>query len=266
LTKSISHHLALFAMRHDDWQDAALTHRHIHNRVNRSGGKSKQGVFDAKKAFGSYKLDCKSYLKHVGKEDTSLQPSLELYRFTDDQQGLVGHISFPKCFEGTVLLAGSRKVLNKIISGLSEELVRSEEDEAAPSPVDDDQEVSRASEDDAEGAEEHDDDEDEEDDEEEQEEEEEASRISTFEKNSFRSPKFWLRWQADVASSSAPDKETVQETNSGYLVFAGNDCRKFTGTISCEGLGWNNASVTGWKLKGRSEQDCAIEWKQEETT
>ncbi|KAJ4311749.1 hypothetical protein N0V94_007799, partial [Neodidymelliopsis sp. IMI 364377] len=158
----------------DDWQDHALSTRHMHNRNSRraSGKGKKNAAFDVRKTFGEYEVKCASWERALSAEDgIDEDASLELLRLTEDGQGVLGELVLPGVLRAAVVLAASRKTLTIITAELSGEGVEDSEDE------------------DEEGAEDDDDDE-----EEEEEEEEESSRFSTFEKNSFRSPKFWLAW------------------------------------------------------------------------
>eukprot|EP01119_Soliformovum_irregulare_P000214 TRINITY_DN10151_c0_g1_i1.p1 TRINITY_DN10151_c0_g1~~TRINITY_DN10151_c0_g1_i1.p1 ORF type:complete len:183 (+),score=20.83 TRINITY_DN10151_c0_g1_i1:154-702(+) len=167
----------------NDWQDTMTQHRHVHNRIaNRDRTSKKGGGFDAKRMFGSYKIECRSFQKMI--KGNTQEPTLELFGFTEDGQGITGHISFPDALEASVILAGSRRALNKIMSNLqSSNQVESHDNDSGD---------------------EH---------------EDQHQQRSKFEKNSFRSPKFWLRWQGNPLSGDV-------ETESGYIVFAGNDCRK----------------------------------------
>lgn len=75
----------------------------------------------------------------------------------------------------------------------------------------------------------------------------------TFEKNSFRNPKFWLRFKSPTNPS---------DIGTGYLVFSGNDCRRFKGTLSSELREWDNIAISGWKAVGMSERDISFQWGQ----
>jgi hypothetical protein len=224
----------------DDWQDTAFSSRHMHN--NR-GGKSKRSNFDVRKTFGSYELKCPAFLKL---EDVSPEQnaSFELYRLTENGEGVVGEVALPGALNAAMVLAASRESLRRTVEGLEED----ENDE-----------------------------EDEEDDEEEEDENDSAptspsqSRFETFEKNSFRSPKFWLKWSGAPISrtpttpSSPKASRKVKEnadvqTGLGYIVFSGNDCRKFKGTINCEAFGWKDVAITGHKIAARSESDVPVAW------
>lgn len=66
-----------------------------------------------------------------------------------------------------------------------------------------------------------------------------------------------MKWQGRLLNEAAED-EVV--TDDGYIVFSGNACEKFHGTLSCEGLGWKNVKVTGWKIKGMNARDFEIGW------
>jgi hypothetical protein len=219
----------------DDWQDAAFSSRHMHN--NR-GVKSKRSTFDVHKTFGSYEIKCPAWQKldDVSPEHNAV---LELYRFTENREGVVGELALPGALRAAVILAGSRKSLARIVDELEEE---------------DEEEGEEAEEEEA--------NEDEDDDEVEQ------DRFQTFEKNSFRSPKFWFRWSGALVTKSIPTSKEGKEaknaeeveTGLGYIVFAGNDCRKFKGTINCTPFGWKDVAITGQKIAGRSESDIPVAW------
>jgi hypothetical protein len=228
----------------DDWQDAAFSSRHMHNRVGRSGGrgtgKSKRNsVFDVRKTFASYTCKCPAW--HKLNSATEQTASLELYRLTDNSEGVVGQLSLPGVLEAAVILAASRDSLQRIVLEL-EPTPQSGNGEAVEN--DDDAEDDEASESDHDTSEE---------------EENEHDRFGTFEKNSFRSPKFWLQWNGDLSPTStrASDKH---EAGLGYIVFSGNDCRKFTGTLNCASLAWKDVSFSGHRIASRSESDVPVVW------
>jgi hypothetical protein len=205
----------------DDWQDAAFSSRHMHN--NR-GVKSKRSAFDVRKTFGSYAIKCPAWQK-LEDIPTEQAASLELYRMTENREGVVGELALPRALRAAVVLAGSRKSLAGIVEGF----VNEEGDN-----IDAD----------------------------------EQDRFQTFEKNSFRSPKFWFRWNGTLEVSSNSTSKEVEESSSrdnmdtglGYIVFVGNDCRKFKGTLNCSQLGWKDVAITGQKLAGRSESDVPVAW------
>jgi hypothetical protein len=219
----------------DDWQDAAFSSRHMHN--NR-GNRSKRNTFDVRKAFGSYSIKCAAWQKldGVSPEHTA---SLELYRLTENGEGVVGEIALPGALNAATVFAASRKSLGRIIEGLEEE---EDQDDEAEDEIEDDNEDSDAA---------------------------EQDRFQTFEKNSFRSPKFWFRWSGVpivMAQSGSKEGEKSNtaientETGLGYVVFAGNDCRKFKGTINCAQFGWKDVALTGHKIAARSESDVPVAW------
>ena len=55
----------------DDWQDHALTTRHMHNRNSRraSGKGKKNAPFDVRKTFGEYEVKCASWERALGELD-----------------------------------------------------------------------------------------------------------------------------------------------------------------------------------------------------
>ncbi|KAK8101034.1 catalase [Apiospora kogelbergensis] len=242
----------------DNWEETVLSSRHIHNRIGGRAGKSKAGdkshgggAFDVRKSFGTYEVK-------VGKGKQASSSKLEILRLTVDGKGVIGDLRLEGALTATVLMAGSRKALNIIVNGLAEANVAPGEatgldileagngdvDRVQSDNTDDsgDPDVDGTDGYDAGG-------------ESQPREERQQGRLETFEKNSFRSPKFWLRFQGH---SSRPDEAV--HSGSGYLVFSGNDCRKFDGTISCDALSWDNKKVTGWKTISRSERDIFMLW------
>jgi hypothetical protein len=87
-------------------------------------------------------------------------------------------------------------------------------------------------------------------DEDEEEDNEEQSRFETLTAKPPSSPKL---------SRKASEGDDV-ETGLGYIVFAGNDCRKFKGTLNCEAYGWKDVAITGHKIAARSESDVPVVW------
>lgn len=55
------------------------------------------------------------------------------------------------------------------------------------------------------------------------------------------------------------DDDDVVETNTGYLVFSGRDCKAFKGTVSCACAGLDNAAVVGRKVTSKATQ-CPVRW------
>ncbi|TLS31226.1 hypothetical protein PpBr36_02788 [Pyricularia pennisetigena] len=249
----------------DDWQDHALSTRHMHNRNSRRDSKDKKKTanFDVRKTFGDYEVKCTAYdrvLKgslEAGDQDDLDEPQLELLRLTDDGQGILGQLKLPGVVAATVVLAASRKRLQIITDRLSGAVAGDEEDE------EDEEDANSADHDDEDGGEDGD---------------ATPDRFDTFEKNSFRSPKFWLAWNGVVdskARENAPPlspvvsrkssnafsfKSSAYQHGLGYVVFTTNDCRRFKGTLSCRELGWKDVSLNGFKSTGRSESDRPVTW------
>ncbi|KAJ1325778.1 hypothetical protein MN608_08973 [Microdochium nivale] len=342
----------------DDWQETALSTRHMHNRQR--GGRGAKGnssssktdnssAFDVRRMFGTYSLSCpkatpsppSSAVPAVregargaggkrGKRDDNSSSSggsdgvLEIYRLTDDGRGLIGCFLLPlaaaggsigsgveeqtspdgkevtppetqsriSLLEATVVLTGSRKVMRHIIKEIEHEACDSSEGEAEKDrskrkmtiTKSDETGGDRNSEDDLEGEESLNDEQSEESDLESEQEDKDHRYRRPFEKNSFRSPKFWAEWRStgsgsgidpvgsvttgDEIVSARPESraEGNEKSNSilagtGYLVFqGGNDCRKFSGTISCPDLGWNNLAMSGRKRASAKTRDTAVFW------
>jgi hypothetical protein len=243
----------------DSWQETAFTSRHMHNRQSRnngtksSSGKSKRTTFDVRKTFGSYTIKCPSWFKLYNEMDTSSNQDavLELYRLTECGNGVVGEMSLPGVIRAAVLLAASRKSLQGILDTL--EPVKETEEEKV-----EEEKKSRKKKDD----EEDDEDEEEEEEEKSEESEPEPDRFDTFEKNSFREPKFWLRWNGVLESMG--DGEEKAESGLGYIIFPSNDCRKFKGTLNCASLEWKDVAFSGHKIAPRSESDIPVAWGPDE--
>ncbi|THV88465.1 hypothetical protein D6D26_09947 [Aureobasidium pullulans] len=235
----------------DDWQDAAFSSRHMHNRVNRNGGrgggKSKRNTFDVRKTFGSYECKCPAWHRITSERGSSDQHAvLELYRLTEDGQGVVGELSLPGVLQAAVILAASRKSLQGILSEL--EPVKSPQEDEKPSEsadtTDDTGDLNQ--------------DEDSDEEESEQEQEPEPDRFETFEKNSFRKPKFWLQWNGMLSPTSTESEKA--ESGLGYIIFPSNDCKKFKGTLNCASLEWKDVALSGHKIAPRSESDIPVAW------
>ncbi|KAI6379802.1 hypothetical protein MCOR25_001935 [Pyricularia grisea] len=247
----------------DDWQDHALSTRHMHNRNSRRDSKDKKKTanFDVRKTFGDYEVKCTAYDRVLkgsleGDDQDDLdEPQLELLRLTDDGQGILGLLKLPGVVAATVVLAASRKRLQIITDRLSGDVDGDQDDDEDEDANSDD----------------HDEDDDDDDD-------ASPDRFDTFEKNSFRSPKFWLAWNGVVdpkAKENAPPsspvatrklsnafsfKSNAYQEGLGYVVFTTNDCRKFKGTLSCKELGWKDVSLNGFKSTGKSESDRPVVW------
>lgn len=250
----------------EEWQEAAFSNRHVHNRIRggrNQGRKARPGaVFDVRKTFGTYDLKCpaaeKTTVAHDGADHDPANSRLELYRLNERGDAVLGELSLSTVLHGVVILAGGRKVINSVIASLSQEAEASDvEDGEANAPRAHTQNDRNGSEGEADVLNDAESDSSDEDD------NEDASnrRFKTFEKNSFRSPKFWLRWQGSIPSQSPEAGTNSVTTGSGYIVFAGNDCSKFQGTISCEELGWDNVKISGRKEATRSTRDTEISWQ-----
>lgn len=295
----------------NDWQDAAFNTRHLHNRNDRGGRGQKRHEFQVSSMFGTHLIKCpaidrlqadsahaiaasaSSNKAKRRRSSASGEVVLEIYRLTDDEDGLLGSLKSAGVMEATVVFAGSRKLLWKIWSQLGGTgAAESGEAEAKGKRTAErmaglpngkgpsghggrgrhggrggGQAARGDEEEDGEGSDDDDDDDADElqsisssvDSEERQ-----RRRTSTFEKNSFRHPKFWFRWQgqlSDEASEAADLGSGGGDVHgSGYIVFSGNDCKRFQGTITSEQLAWNNVKMSGWKAKPQPERDFEVVW------
>jgi hypothetical protein len=204
----------------------------------RSGGASKP--FNPLAALGRYEVSLSSgpaISQHV----------FEIHELTEDETGLLGTFDFMK-LNGMFVLAGSQKQLANIIAGLEEDNDSDEEDDE-----EDDEDSQDSQDDDAEDSEP-------EPSAIELQDERVNRRARAFEKNSFRNPKFWMKWKGTPESEAGNDGEPNEvQTDMGYIVFANNECDKFEGTITCPSLDWKQLKLKGRKVhsKGRS---CPTSW------
>ncbi|TQN64440.1 hypothetical protein CSHISOI_10980 [Colletotrichum shisoi] len=269
-----------------DWQEAAFATRHMHNRASKS--KAGGGAFEVRRTLGRYDVKCPSASRASSSPESggkkgkrtaaaaaaAARPTLDIFRLSDDGRGLLGELVLPGALEASVILTGSRKTLEDLMAQFEEgeeeeeegedELGNSREDDGVhdeghgkPVPIGkcdfEDEDGGDTS-----GHQESDDDDP----------DKERSRFQAFEKNSFWSPKFWFQWKGRTTAPSPPppppdDRGLAAgraETGRGYVVFSGNDCRSFKGTITCDALGWKDASMSGWKEVSMSERDVAFAW------
>lgn len=295
----------------NDWQDAAFNTRHLHNRNDRGGRGQKRHEFQVSSMFGTHLIKCpaidrlqadsaqaaaragSSKKAKRRRSSASGEVVLEIYRLTDDEDGLLGSLKSDGVMDATVVFAGSRKLLWRIWSQLGgtgaadsgEAEAKGKRTAERMAGLPNGKGASRHGgrggrsggqasqgngEEDGEGSDDDGGDDDEDEDELQSisssvdSEERQRRRTSTFEKNSFRHPKFWFRWQgqiSDEASAAADLGDGGCDVHgSGYIVFSGNDCKRFQGTMTSEQLAWNNIKMSGWKAKPQPERDFEVEW------
>jgi hypothetical protein len=268
LAAIITRPLAISTMD-DDWQLEFLTSRHVHNRQSRKSTARNTGSSSVLQAFGSYEVQCSSAeaAARLLQQETALhgdgkkthrrqkQPSeslLQINSFTDNEDGLAGTLCLIGALDATILLAGSRKTLQRlldedvaevglcartVLGGSDKEInTQTQESETAKSPDECSQHHTSSLA--ASGGVE----------------EKEILRFNKFEKNTFRQPKFWFAWTGRImCSPSAAGNATIEsaeeelQSGMGYLVFSGSKYKKFQGTISCDLLGWKDVAIIGWK-------------------
>lgn len=228
----------------DDWQDAVFSSRHMHNRVGAHGKSKYSKPFDVRKVFGSYNVKCAAWqkvLESTQEGHLDQAASLELYRLTEDGEGVIGELFMPSALNAGVIFAASRKSLQRTVSRMEHGDLEDTQDTASTDDLDQEsvENTHDVSDDDP-----------------------PEDRFSTFEKNSFRSPKFWFQWSGiPIAKTTSGSKETgMPESGLGYVVFTGNDCRKFKGTINCTSLKWKDVSIAGHKVAPRNETDIPVAW------
>lgn len=171
-------------------------------------------------------------------------PRMEISRLTDDESALVGELILPGVLEAGIILAATKKGLEKLIRQAEDNDANKETTDLSKNPqeerqteaegegevldssgpgVDDEDSGGSASSEDK-----------------------ERRRFDKFEKNSFRQPKFWLWWKGKVHRSDLGTSiDPEEESGMGYVVFSGNSCRKLEGTLSCASLQWENVAFSG---------------------
>jgi hypothetical protein len=225
----------------DDAIDSAFQSRRFAH--GKSKGKSGRGgtsrPFNPLAALGRYEVS-------LGAGPSTSQHVFEIHELTESETGLVGTFDLAK-LSGMFILAGSRKQLADIITGLEEGDEESDDEDAGSQEshdVDDNDDEAERSENKPSAIELQD--------------EKMNRRAQAFEKNSFRNPKFWMKWKGTPVTDKGDESNHVEE-DMGYLVFANNECDKFEGTITCPSLDWKQLKLKGRKVhsKGRS---CPTSW------
>lgn len=237
----------------EDWEDLALNHRRLpHGRTKKGGnasGRNGAGSFNPNSSFGVYELYGTAISRLTLESEKAI---FEIHEFTDTDGGLSASLVLGEKLEAAVLLAGSRKLLANLVAEAD-----ADEDGDAE---DDDADAEDGSDAASESEEEAGDDEDDEVDlpnSLDAKDRARNARTQAFEKNSFRSPKFWLQWQGDTVKS---DDEKVRERNVGYIVFSGGDCKSFQGTLSSRSLGWKDAAISGRKVTSKARPP-PVKWQ-----
>jgi hypothetical protein len=227
------------------FQSRRFAHGKSKGKSGRGSGRGGGGAskpFNPLAALGQYEV-------LLGAGPSTLKHVFEIHELTESETGLVGTFDFAT-LSGMFILAGSRKQLADIITGLEDD--DDEDDEEDEDDDDDGKHQNTQDDDDAESGNEP------EPSAIELQDEKVNRRARAFEKNSFRNPKFWMKWKG-TPSINSEGQQTQVETDMGYLVFTNNECDKFEGTITCPSLDWKQLKLKGRKVhsKGRS---CPLYW------
>nr|XP_023908583.1 uncharacterized protein LOC112020255 [Quercus suber] len=229
----------------DDWQDQAFSQKRIpKGRAGRGKGRG-PATFEVKKTFGSYTMTGNALDR--AEDAARVFHSFEIHGLDETGEGLVGSFSGTGVTSGVALLTGNRRTLERLVAE-SEDSGEPEEDEPQDGDSEDSDQLEDGEESDQKslsGIEESD--------------RKEAQRVQAFEKNSFRKPKFWMQWKAPVINTAGG--ATVVESNRAYIVFSGNDCKTFKGTISSEVLGWKDVAIAGRKMISKP-RECPLLWNE----
>lgn len=261
-------------MANDEWEDEFLSTRHVHNRGSRKtnrGGTKGQRTFDVRRTFGSYEVKCpaaerirstgdnaatkkeerkpeeKLKSRKKAKKD-SVRAEMEIKRLTDDGNGLLGELVLPGLLEAGLVLAATKKGLENFeaeTQANGNEISDMEQPFKTVSKIETSDEGSFQCESGSESEEEYEDPETST-----LSEDTERERFEKFEKNSFRQPKFWLWWRGRVRDTVLVDDDDswTLQSGVGYVVFAGNSCKRFEGTLSCERYDWEDVTFYGYKF------------------
>lgn len=246
----------------DTLEPAFASRRFAHGKSKSKSGRGARAAkpFNPLSALGRYEVSLGS-----GASSSGASSFVEIHELTPGEDGLIGTLCLGR-LRGMFILAGSRKGLEAIVQELDEE-DDDDDDDDEDSPIGSVDEFDRdANSDetrdepssDADLAEDYEPSALELDD------EKINRRAKAFEKNSFRNPKFWMRWKgrlvdiADDETGSSPISTPV-ESDMGYLVFTNNQCEQFDGTITCAALGWEQMKIRGRKLHSRATP-CAMAW------
>lgn len=243
----------------DSLEPAFASRRFAHGKSKSKSGRGARAAkpFNPLSALGRYEVSLGSSTSSANASSSSI----EIHELTPGEDGLVGTLCLDR-LRGMFILAGSRKGLDAIVQDLDEE----DDDDDEDSPIGSGDEFDRdANSDDtriqpnsdADSAENYEPSALELDD------EKINRRAKAFEKNSFRNPKFWMRWKGRPMSTDAdtggkPSSAPV-ESDMGYLVFTNNQCEQFDGTITCAAFGWDQMKIRGRKLHSRATP-CAMAW------
>ena len=202
----------------------------------RGGGGGAAKPFNPLAALGQYEVS-------LGAGSSTMQHVFEIHELTESETGLVGTFDFAK-LSGMFILAGSRKQLADIITGLEESDDDSEDEDGENQDSQDEDDDTEESGNEPSAIELQD--------------EKINRRAQAFEKNSFRNPKFWMKWKGTPVTNNDCGSGQVEQ-DMGYLVFANNECDRFEGTITCPTLDWKQLKLKGRKVhsKGRS---CPTAW------
>lgn len=221
----------------DDPIDSAFqSHRCAHGKSKaksgRNGGPSKQ--FNPLAALGRYEVS-------LGAGNPTSRYAFEIHELTEGETGLLGTFDFDH-LKGMFVLAGSRKQIAEIVIELEEDNDDTGDDSAESREThseDTDHQKHELS-----ALEVQD--------------EKLNHRARAFEKNSFRNPKFWMKWKGTRGATVVGEPE-VAESDTGYLVFASNTCDRFEGTITCASLAWKQLKLKGRKIHSNA-MSCPVKW------
>lgn len=264
----------------DDWQEAAFSQRHVHNRLHVKGGRGKHSEFDVQRTLGTFEVECAAARKLRPGAGSGTDAKLEIYCLDTAGTALYAELDFPQVLHAVVLLTASRKTMNATVKALVEDTngrqeqtgtnngneERSDHDNEEGDGEDEEAEeqkesIQRRADEDDSSSDEYTADAGDRD-------SIRADRIRRFEKNSFRVPKFWMKWQGQrLTRPESTDVNVGTESTSrpicgdGYLIFNGNVCGKFQGTLSCEELEWKNVKLKGQAIRKQPPRDFNMEWQ-----
>lgn len=248
-------------MEEDDPIGNALKSRRIpHGKSGKGRGKGKGGsTFNVLKTINEYDVVLGKVTHADGHGISNASGKFIIHGLTPNEDGLIATLDLKPSISGVAVLAGSRKALKRIVEDFEAEEEEDEEDEEDEEEDQNEDEVDNPDGDDNDTTNPQTDDEGDESLPPESAEERTNRLTKTFEKNSFRNPKFWMRWKGHVHTPNSETVETQLETNMAYIVFSGNDCGSWEGTLSCKALGWKNKQLRGHRRKPQVQRGFTME-------
>ncbi|QIW97214.1 hypothetical protein AMS68_002732 [Peltaster fructicola] len=258
------------------WKDEQQSHRRFPERSRKTGHSVQGESFQPRNMLGRYALRSAHFEKLNARTRSVNEQGmwLEIHGLVESATGYSATFDLG-VVSGVMLIAGSRKALRDVVEEADEE----EEDQGESSAESEDQ----SSESDASSEEVRD------------------TFVSAperdrpahaFEKNTFRTPKWFAQWRGKIAGTAessqatqdTPDNDNGPNTNDqqeprdstasesvhnvqahpdnkAHFEFSSAACREFKATFSCPALEAREVAVQGWKITGKASP-ATIHWSE----